>query len=207
MRKGFVPIIIVLVIVLFGIFVGAYILGKSKVKVTPSQSRPQTQSTQPTTGNTVVTAGGLTGYPKYTTSVPEGWTVSKTENLPERNFLTLTKNGFELYVTQGGPGEGVCDYSIPERPESGLYLERAQLEFVPLQTRDGNDFRRTYDSNVPAYYTICEKIGSEYKRPTTFGFIIYKKSLGPGEYKPSIERFDDQALSKMDSIVASLKKQ
>lgn len=207
MRKGFIPIVIVLVIALLVIFAGAYILGKSKVKVTQPQPSTETQVNTPTAGSTVVTAGGLTGYPKYSITVPDGWTASKTEDLPERNYLTLTKNSFQLFITQGGPGEGVCDYSKPERPESGLYLERTQLEFVPLQTKDGNDFRRTYDSNVPAYYTICEKIDSEYKRPTTFGFIIYKKSLGPGEYKPSIKRFDDQTLSEMDSIVASLKKQ
>jgi len=141
-----------------------------------------------------VNSGGAVSFPTYNIVVPPDWIVTgKHDNIKDTDELSVFKGEYEIKIFQGATGGSLCLYP-GDAPFEG---PSAELEtFEEIITQKGVVLRRGGDVGGTAF-TLCEKKDDgTYFQPTTFGHINF--SL-PANY-------DEEVLSKMDEIIASLER-
>jgi hypothetical protein len=201
--KYLLPGILVMFLVII-VGTGAFILGKktinnsSNITPTPTISQ-QTDNIEETklspteTPNKVVQAGGVLSFPKYTVTLPEGWT-SEREQGENSDKLTLTKGSYVITINEGAFGGSGCLY--PGDPP----FEMAQTftSFVEINNPNGFVFRRSGGevSNGKRGWTLCQKGDEAFGAPTIFGHV---NITGPATTDAAI-------LAEVDSIISSFKK-
>jgi hypothetical protein len=203
--KYLLPGILVMFLVII-IGAGAFVLGKQTINnssnLTPTPTTAQVSNENieetklsPTTSQTKeVQAGGVLSFPKYTVTLPEGWT-SEREQGENMDKLTLTKENYVITINEAAFGGSGCLY--PGDPPS----EMAQTftAFVEINTPNGFLFRRSGGevSNGKRGWTLCQKTTGEFfGAPTMFGHVSIS---GPATT-------DAVILAEVDSIISSFKK-
>ncbi len=130
-------------------------------------------------------SGSLYSSGKYSLMLLPGW--NKNESTGK---LTLTKAAFSITISSGPGGGGPCLFA-GDPPQD---MAQVFSNFVEINGTQ-KIFRRGTSDN--ANWTVCEKNGTKFGFPTSFGYIT--------EVTPAT---DDMTLfSEMDKIVASLNKE
>ena len=201
--------IILIVILFLAVGVGFYILGtKSQnntngisstdgfVEVTPLTSQNSTseevsveEATPSATQTQTVRGGGILTFPKYELTTGVDWTVTRESENSNSEKVTLTKDGYELSILEGGFGGAACLF--PGEPEvegpSGRYIA-----YVEITAKSGDLFRRATSSS--GGFAICQKTQYGWEAPTLFGSISFITPTPPSP----------EMILEMDKIIASI---
>jgi hypothetical protein len=193
-----------LIIILFlAVGIGFYILGTKNrntvsnkiptpnfVEVTPSSSPAQEVLASPPAPQTqTVRGGGILTFPKYELTAGLDWVVTRESENPGMEQVTLTKEGYELSILEGGFGGAACLY--PGDPDVEGPSAR-YTSYVEITAKSGDLFRR--GTTTSGAYGICQKTQYGWEAPTLFGAISFKT---PTPASPEI-------ILEMDKIIASI---
>lgn len=163
---------------------------QTEEKSTTLPSEDESKETPSSTTETVQ-AGGVTTFPKYTLSLPSSsWTSEKTEDTNNSQVLTLSTSTSKMTIAQGGSGGKICTYPDTE-PFEGPSEDFK--EYRSATTKDGVTLR--YAPMSDGQYLTCEKVGSSWQSPTSYGVILFTTPKG-----------NTNALDDVNAILGSLKK-
>lgn len=207
---GKFALILLVILILVG---GGYYLGTGKVPfmqltnpppaaVTTAAPTPTSATTiattpttapSPTAAQQTVTGGGLSGlsFSAYTITVPADWTVTKAETSGTQK-ISISKNGYTLSIYQAATGGAQCVYP-------GDAAGEMSTSFGPYTTISdgmGAEYRRATPTTSTTGFTVCQKSGTTFGLPTSFGHVSYGTPASP----------DPAILKQMDNIFATLKK-
>lgn len=157
---------------------------------------PQVSPQASSSGNmTMVEAGGVLVFNKYSLELPQGWTHTK-EGAPsgdiELDKLTLSSGAYTITIYQAATGGALCLY--PGDPDSEGPSSRF-TSFTEITTSTGEKLRRG-TSQGAAGFTVCEEQAGNWGQPTSFGHISITTPSSPAVSK----------MLEIDSILTSLKK-
>ncbi|MBI3396846.1 hypothetical protein HY045_00050, partial [Candidatus Woesebacteria bacterium] len=113
-------------------------------------------SPTPSGTGTITSAGGLLVFSKYSINTPLGWSVTKTQPVPQSEKLLITKSGYEISIYQAATGGSQCTYpgdSVPQGPSVSF------AKFTELTTQSYNKLRR---SQGITGFTVCELLQSSW---------------------------------------------
>lgn len=140
---------------------------------------------------------------KYSISFPQDWTLKNTpfsySGKPvSGEFLTLSKNGYEIHIDRVPSGPGTCGYednnpSLPLGVPLAHYDNFVEFKLGTRTARRGKlELELTEDT-----YGICqpEQKSNIFTSVTDFGTIYYKAPVG-----------QTKLLKEMDTIITTLKK-
>jgi hypothetical protein len=195
---------IFLIIILFlAVGIGFYILGTKNrnslsnitptpnyVEVIPSNTPAQETAITPAMEETqTVRGGGILTFPKYELTAGSDWVVTSTSENPNTEKVTLTKDGYELSILEGGFGGATCLF--PGDPDvEGPSCRYSS--FVEITAKSGDLFRRGISSS--GGFAICQKTQYGWEAPTLFGSITFDT---PTPTSPEM-------ILEMDKIIASI---
>jgi hypothetical protein len=143
---------------------------------------------------------GLPFITRYTVLIPQSWNnTNKQDEQSISDDLTISKNGYELVISQKNTNSLSCIYT-KENYVLGPSVSYKSFSTIESTEAEGYTYRRSENEAEEVKgrksFTICEQYNAGYVQPTTFGIITYKV---PEKCNPLI-------LQEMDAMVASLRK-
>jgi hypothetical protein len=218
-RLNFLPLVIIGIVMLLLGLLGGYLLfagkgGTAKIatQTVPTQSAKATvtvtmapnptgapSATAATSGQTTVSAGGASSFAKYQITVPNDWFITRKINnqTPAGDTTELTKNNYQLMISQGAFDGGGCGY--PDKPLT-VGIGTDYVSAVEITGANSVLYRRGLldpaNTSGNQKYDLCQadKTGA-FAAFTSVGLIQYTTPLNPS----------DSMLKEMDAIVASIK--
>ena len=142
-------------------------------------------------GGTLVTAGGVLVFGKYTIQVPATWQYTQ-EGDANMDKLTITKGGYTISIYEAATGGAQCLY--PGDPDSEMATR--YTTFTEITTQGGGRLRR--GGTTATAFTVCEKTtgSTTWGLPTTFGHMTVTTPAAP----PAA------MMTEIDGILSTLKK-
>jgi hypothetical protein len=200
--KFLVPALIVIIIILVAAL--SFTLGKgsttkmsdSSPSVSPTVMVSPTQALTPAAENTKkVTGGGILSFPKWQLTASLDWQESRESSGSDSEKVTLSKDGYEISITQGGFGGAMC-----------LYPGDADIEgpstrydnYKAITTQSGDALRRSWtgDELTAKGFGICQNTQYGWEAPTLYGHIAFTTPAAKTK----------AMLEEMDTILSSLTK-
>lgn|SRR3989344_2294118 len=207
MQKGFVPILILILIVVVGIAGGAYYFGydhgweKSLDKQNPNiYSSPGPTGNKPTpspdeTANwKTYTSEKLkdVSFESFSIKYPSNWILDIRRIEPDLLSVKLSQKDYNIEISQGGYDGSVCLFD-GDKDFDGPNADYRGKQFTEIDTDIGT-FRRVH-STLESMFWFCQLSGDTFASPTTVGKMFYEVPLNP----------DQETLLEMDSIVKTIK--
>lgn len=198
--KYLVVVLIVIIIVLVAVL--SFTLGKrgSVINTEPKVSPTMGVSASPTPSvapkNTKkVTGGGIYSLHKWELTVPSDWQEERETQGTDAEKVILTKDGYEISITQGGFGGAACLYPGDPDIEGPSARYKAYKE---ITTQSADSFRRSWtgDELTSKGYGICQNTQYGWGAPTLYGHIAF---ITPAAKTKVM-------LDEMDAILSSLTK-
>jgi len=157
---------------------------------------PKTVSLTPTPADVTkkVTGGGILSFPKYEITVPAGWIEKKESENKDSEKVIVTKNDYQISITQGGFGGAACLYP----GEADIEGPSARYDnFKEITTLSDDSLRRSWTGQEMASkgFGICHKSQYGWQAPTLYGHIAFITPISKTKFM----------LDEMDNILASLK--
>ena len=199
--KYIVPVLIVIIIVLVAAL--SFTLGKKGTlssgvssQVSPTVTLAPTATSTPTPINTKkITGGGIYSLYKWELTVPSTWQEKREKDGVNSEKVILTKDSYEISITQGGFGGAACLYPGDADIEGPSARYEAYKE---ITTKSGDALRRSWtgDEMVSKGFGICHKTQYGWGTPTLYGHIAF---ITPTSKTKAM-------LDEMDAVLSSLTK-
>ena len=199
--KYLVPVLIVIIIILVAVL--SFALGKKGSssntgvsQVSPTSTvTPTASPTQAPVNTKKVTGGGIYSLYKWELTAPSDWQEKREGDRVNSEKVILTKDGYEISITQGGFGGAACLYP----GDADIEGPSARYEiYKEITTKTADSFRRSWtgDEMVSKGFGICHNTQYGWGAPTLYGHIAF---IAPAVKTKAM-------LDEMDTILSSLAK-